>query len=183
MAINVFIFLILTVIAQAALKKALFPAQFVQNGKLACLELFRAGNAVIFNQAELIKNRKSKIKNLKRLLFFIRGVEFPIRTRLRIAVEWGKRCVARASTVKTGYFHALCRRIRACACDIFAAEISETVYCRQQIYCWRSMVISSLCSINAASRYYRVPIRSEERMCGEHRVLAGYIIHILKKIK
>ena len=92
--------LIVTVVATVLLKQALAPAQFVQHGKPASPETLRAGGAVVFSQTELIKNRKSKIENLKRLLYFIRGVYIPHADKLpQEASQWGKSCIARATAM------------------------------------------------------------------------------------
>ena len=55
----------------------------------------------------------------------------PAHTDLCIADERGKACNALATPEATG----LCSMIRACACSIFAAEVSETVGNRQQMNC------------------------------------------------
>ena len=75
----VLMLLIMTAVAAIALTQATFPAQYGQGGNLSCPEmnLYRVGGAMFFSQAGAIKNRKSKIENLKRLLYFIRAVVLP----------------------------------------------------------------------------------------------------------
>ena len=129
------------------------------------LRLFMFNTAVYLLPAISTKGRLKT----KRLLSFIRAVAFPIRSRLRIAAGWGKGCIACVTRMEpVPSIHCICKKIRACACDIFAAEISQTVCNRRE-----SLAISQLYSKNAASRYCRVPVRSKKLIFGEYRFLAG----------
>ena len=91
----------------------------------------------------------------------------PTHRDLRIAYEWGKGCSAHVTPEETG-LHSM---IRACDSDNFATAISENVY-DQQNYCRaETVLISSMYTIDVASRRYRAPIRSKEQMTCNHRFL------------
>jgi len=87
-------------ILTAALLLTLFSALKAQGGMVAGFEMVRSSVAVIFSLTEPIKNRKSKIENLKRLLFFVRAVYIPHADKLpQEASQWGKSCIARATAM------------------------------------------------------------------------------------
>ena len=90
MVTEICVFLIFLAVAHVALVKALFPAQFVQNGKFASPELVRSGVAMVFSLTEPIKNRKSKIENLKRRLLSTRADEAPVPASCRINCRTGR---------------------------------------------------------------------------------------------
>ena len=103
------VFLIFLAVAHAALVKALFSAQFVQNEKLAYPELllFRDGSAVHLS----FEPSTAKFR-LKRLLFFIRGVCNPHADKLPQKLsQWGRSCIARA-TAMDGNVYGLLGKFR-----------------------------------------------------------------------
>ena len=154
-----------------------FTAFTIDNRELTNY-LSKSGGAVYLPFAFLTRKFR-----WKRLLCFIRAVFSPIRSSLRIAAGWEEGCAARASTVETGYFCALHGRIRAYACDVFAAEVLQTVCGWQQMYCRReSVLISALNSKNAASWRFRAPKR-EMNGCVANIGFSGefYYSYLLKQ--
>ena len=167
------ILLIITVVT-VALTQTYFPARFGQGGKLASPEfiLFRAGSAVYlpFDLSE------GKFR-WRRLLFLIRAVGLPIRTRLRIAAGWGIGCIAAHATrcEPVTFFRWIRKKIRACACDISSSRgIANGLQPATNVLLARISVDFIIVFENRCLSWrYRAPIKkSEERMCGGHLFLA-----------